>query len=160
MDNIEELSGSVIFEGISAGTVAELCSRGQAVPSEAGHLLFERGEDARELMILQEGVVELFFPVQVMGVTRDLTVETKHKGEVVAWSALVSPYRFTLGARCASDCVLTSLSREVLHEFFKDDPRAGYLLMRNLAGVIGRRLQGMQTIWLRDLQTSAIKRLE
>ncbi len=32
--------------------------------------------------------------------------------------------------------------------------------MRNLAGVIGRRLQAMQTIWMHDLQASATKRME
>jgi CRP-like cAMP-binding protein len=160
MGNAETFSRSVVFEGISEEAIEALCSRGQVLSFEAGHGLFERGQEARELMILQEGVVELLFPVRIMGVTRELAVESKHAGDVVAWSALVSPYRCTLGARCGSDCVLTSLKREVLEEFFRDDPQVGCLFLRNLAGVIGRRLQAMQNIWLLDLQTSAIKRLE
>jgi CRP-like cAMP-binding protein len=155
----DALVGSAVFVDISREAVDELCSRGQTVSFEADHKLFERGQGAEELMILQEGVVELLFPVQIMGVTRAVTMESKHTGDVVAWSAVVSPYRFTLSARCASECTLTSFRRSTLHTFFETDPQTGYLFMRNLAGVIGRRLQAMQTIWMHDLQARAEKRM-
>ncbi len=150
---------SPIFEDIPADAVAELCSRGRSVSFDAGRLLFERGQDADELMILQEGGVELLFPVMILGVTREVTMETKQPGAVVAWSSLVGPYHFTLSARCACDCRLVSFMRDTLHSFFETDPDTGYRFMRNLAGVIGRRLQAMQTLWMHDLQASAAKRL-
>lgn len=154
------LMESAVFEDISEEIVEGLCSRGQVVSFKAGHKLFERGESADELIILQQGIVELLFPVQIMGVSRDVTMEVKQAGDIVAWSSLVSPYRLTLSARCASTGTLTSISRQALLAFFKTDPHTGYLLMRNLAGVIGRRLQAMQTLWVHELQVSATKRLE
>ena len=160
MADAHDLSGSAVFEGISPEALEGLCSRGRPLSFEVGEVLFHRGQDADELMLLRDGVVELFFPVHIIGVTRDLTLESKQPGDVLAWSALVRPYRFTLSARCASKCAVTGLSREVLNRYFETDPATGYLFMRNLAGVIGERLQGMQTIWVRDLQTSAEKRLE
>ncbi|MEK7731999.1 MAG: cyclic nucleotide-binding domain-containing protein [Planctomycetota bacterium] len=160
MDRIQALSGSAIFEEISREVVEELCSRGREVAFKAGHRLFERDQDADELMIVQEGVVDLVFPVQVLTVTREVTMESVQPGDVVAWSALVSPNRFTLSARCASECVLIALSRDHLHAFFETDPYTGYLFMRNLAGVIGRRLQAMQTMWVRELQATAMRRME
>ncbi len=111
-------------------------------------------------MILQDGAVELMFPIMILGVTREVVMETKQPGDVVAWSSLVNPYQFTLSARCASDCRLVSFAREALYSFFEADPQTGYLFMRNLAGVIGRRLQTMQTIWMYELQASSTKRLE
>ncbi|MFQ5501108.1 MAG: Crp/Fnr family transcriptional regulator [Phycisphaerae bacterium] len=155
----EILSRSNIFRDIPQSSIGELCARGKAQSFESGDRLFDRGEDATELMVLQDGVVELFFPIQIMGVTRDLIMETKQPGDVVAWSALVDPHRFTLAARCASDCRVTSLDRPLLESYFEEHPREGYLFMRNLAGVIGQRLHAMQTIWLHDLQSNAIKRL-
>lgn len=154
------LMRSAIFRGIPDHDVAALRMRGQTVTFEAGDLLFERGQDANRLMILQEGVVELLFPLVILGVTREVTMESKQPGEVVAWSSLVSPYHFTLSARCATDCTLVSFAREALYAFFDEDPHTGFLFMRNLAGVIGRRLHAMQTIWMHELQTSASKRLE
>ncbi len=119
MDRIQALSRSAIFEDISLEAIEELCSRGREVSFEAGHKLFERERDADELMIIQEGVVDLVFPVQVVSVTREVTMESVQAGDIVAWSSLVSPHRFTLSARCAKPCVLTCLSRDELHAFFE-----------------------------------------
>ncbi len=151
---------STVFEGISDDAIEDLYSRGEVSSFEAGHKLFKRGQGAEELMILQDGAVELLFPIMILGVTREVIMETKQPGAVVAWSSLVSPYHVTLSARCASDCRLVGFTRDALFAFFEADPRTGYLFMRNLAGVIGRRLQAMQTIWMYELQASATKRLE
>lgn len=159
MDPAAGLSRSAVFSDISPEAIERFRSRGRSLSFEAGHKLFSRGQSAEELLVLQEGVVELLFPVEIMGVTRELTLETLHEGSVVAWSALISPYRFTLSARCASDCVLTGFSRRVCHAFFETDPQTGYQFMRNLAGVVGRRLQAVQAVWMHDLQASAAKRL-
>lgn len=158
-DENASLLQSAVFEDISEEVVEGLCSRGRVVSFDAGQKLFERGESADELIILQSGVVELLFPVQIMGVSRDVTMEVKQAGDIVAWSSLVKPYRLTVSARCASTGTLTSVSRQELLAFFETDPKTGYLFMRNLAGVIGRRLQAMQTLWAHDLQASAAKRL-
>ena len=151
---------SAIFENISDDIVQELCESGQVLSFDADSKLFERGQKAKELMILLDGVVELVFPFRVLGAIREIPMESKRAGDVVAWSALVNPYQFTLSARCATECKLASLSREGLYRFFERDPATGYLFMRNLAGVIGRRLQAMQTMWMHDLESSAAKRLE
>ncbi len=160
MNRIQALSSSAIFEDVSQEAIEELCSRGREVSFEPGHKLFERDQHADELMIVQEGVVDLVFPILIMSVTREVAMESAQAGAVLAWSSLVSPHRFMLSARCASRCVLTCLSRENLHAFFEVHPQTGYLFMRNLAEVIGRRLQAMQAMWMRELQAAATKRME
>lgn len=157
MGSGEGLSGlqSAVFEGVSEDALTQLAAQGEVVSFESGHMLFERGQDAEELMILQEGSVELLAPVEIMGVTRLVTMEAKQPGDVVAWSSLVRPYHFTLSARCASRCTFTVFRRDALDRYFETDPLTGYLFMRNLAGVIGRRLQAMHVIWMHDLQAGA-----
>jgi len=153
------ISQSAIFEDIEPNVVDHLCSKGRQISVESGHRLFDRDQDASDLMILQEGTVDLVFPVHVMNVTREVAMDRLQSGDVVAWSALVRPYRFTLSAECTTPCVLKVLSRSTLEEFFKTDPHTGHLFMRNLAGVIGRRLQNLQMMWVYDLQTSAAKHM-
>ncbi|MFQ5413314.1 MAG: Crp/Fnr family transcriptional regulator [Phycisphaerae bacterium] len=154
------LLSSAIFADIPREAVEELCSRGCEVTFEVGHKLFERDQDSSKLMILQEGVVDLVFPIEVMNVTREVTMESVQAGDVLAWSSLVVPHRFTLSARCASRCVLMALGRDALHAFFETDPQTGYRFMRNLAGVVGRRLQAMHRMWMRELQATAERRME
>ncbi len=116
---------AAVFQGIPQDAIEQLATHGAFVSFDAGHKLFERGEDAEKLMILQEGVVELLAPVEIMGVTRDVTMETKQAGDVVAWSSLIVPYHFTLSARCASRCTFAVFHRDALHEYFEEDPRTG-----------------------------------
>src|SRR3990172_11274003 len=151
---------SAIFEDISEDRVREFCERGHVLSFDADSKLFERGESGDELMILLDGVVELVIPLRLLGVSREVPMESKHAGDVVAWSALVRPYHFTLSARCATKCKLMSLGRAALLPFFDSDPATGYVFMRNLAGVIGCRLQALQTMWTHDVVSTAVKRLE
>lgn len=151
---------SAIFEDIPENTIRKLCSLGHVISFDAGYKLFTRGDGGDELMILMDGVVELVTPLLVFGVSREVPMESKQSGDVVAWSALVRPYHFTLSARCATKCKLMSLGRVALFGFFEANPAIGYMFMRNLAGVIGRRLQALQMMWMHDLEATAAKRLE
>src|SRR3989304_786915 len=82
---------SAIFEDIPEDTIQELCGRGHVLSFDAGTKLFERGESGEELMILLDGVVELVIPLRVLGVSREVPMESKHAGDVVALAALVGP---------------------------------------------------------------------
>ncbi len=76
MDRIQARLRSEIFEGISREIVEKPCSRRRELAFKAGHDLFERDEHAEELMIVQDGVADFVFPVQVLTVTRGVTMET------------------------------------------------------------------------------------
>jgi len=152
-----DFSRAPVLEGIPSASVERIRSRGRDLRFDSNQLLFRRGDAAEDLMILREGVVGLFFPIHILGADREITLENKEAGDLVAWSALVPPHRFTLSARCTAACEVTALSREVLLDEFQRDPQVGYLFMRNLAGVIGRRLELLQTSWLADLQSRAVE---
>lgn len=150
---------SSLFDQISENVVANLCARGQTLSFEPGSRLFNRGEKAEDLLILRDGIVELTFPVRILGAVREVSIENKQVGEVVAWSALVHPYRYTLSGQCVTDATVLSLSRAALEAAFAADPVTGYQFMRNVASVIGRRLQTIQALWMHDVEAEAIKRL-
>ncbi len=151
------ITQAAIFRDLEPEWVEALCRQGRRFTGEPKQMLFERGDDARELLLLTQGVVELLFPVHVMGFTREVTMETKQPGDVVAWSAVISPYHYTLSARCANRCTLLGFERDMLMSFFREHPEAGFLFMRNLAGVIAARLQGIQMMWMRDLQAGTAR---
>lgn len=145
------LRGSIIFEDISGDDIEALYGLGHEVTVEAHQILFERGDASDELIILLDGTVELLFPIHVMGVTREVAMESKQAGDVVAWSSVIRPYHFTLSARTVSQCQLIKFNRDRLFNYFEDHSKTGYLFMRNLASVIGRRLQAIQMRWTHDL---------
>ena len=123
-----------------------------------GQIVLAHGDEARELMILASGAIQLEFPVAILGESRSIPFETKRRGEVVGWSALVPPYRFTLSARVSGEAGVVVLPRAELAELFEADLGLGFLVMKNLASIIGQRLHVTQEMWAREIQRSLQER--
>ncbi|MEW6755313.1 MAG: cyclic nucleotide-binding domain-containing protein [Candidatus Latescibacterota bacterium] len=125
---------------------------GRPLTMPAGSVLFDLGAPADRVFVVERGRVALTLPMQVGGVEEDVLVEEKQAGETFGWSGLVPPHRYTLKAGAAVESVVWTLPRAALLEHFAARPEIGYIVTRNLAAVIGRRLQIFQTMWLREMQ--------
>ena len=73
---------------------------------------------------------------------------------MVGWSGLVPPHRYTLNASAPLVTELLALPRAALLAHFAACPAVGYVVCRNLAGIVGQRLQVLQAMWLREMQRS------
>lgn len=138
--------------GIEQGAGEALWALGQPISYRAGDQLFDRGGQARDLLIIESGSIELFFPVPILGAVKEIVVERLGPHDVVAWSAVVSPHALTLSARCAAPASVRAFPRDRLLEHLREHPLAGYVFMQNLAHVIGRRLHDFQNLWIREVR--------
>jgi CRP-like cAMP-binding protein len=118
----------------------------------SGSVLFELGGEARHLYIVQRGRIALSLPLTVGGRARDVLVEERGPGQTVGWSALIPPHRFTLHAVASLDSDVLDLPREALEAHLGTHPAAGYRVARNVAAIVGQRLQVVQAMWLREMQ--------
>jgi hypothetical protein len=65
--------------------------------------------------------------------------------EAFGWSSLASPYKYRLSGYCtANSCKLIKIERESLRKLFELDPDIGYVVMSNIANVVGRRFHNLQ----------------
>lgn len=147
MERIPEL-----FAGLSTEEVSEALSFGSRITIRARSELFRMGDAADRLFIIDRGRIRLTLPMQVRGQEEAVQVEESVPGQIVGWSALIPPYRFTLTASAPLETELIALSRDSLRGYFEKNPSIGYTVSLNLAAVIGRRLQLFQTMWLREMQ--------
>ena len=77
--------------------------------------------------------------------TSDQALSVVEPGGSWGWSAMVPPHKYTLSGYCTSAaCRFIRLQREDLWELFEQNPRIGYVFMRNLAVVIGQRFHAVQ----------------
>ena len=119
---------------------------------EPGDYLFLLGDDADRLYVVAKGVVDLCFPINVGGAMKDISVESATAGKTLGWSALVSPFRFTLSARAAEASEVISFTRADLLRFFEAEPRIGYDFLTGISEIVGIRLLKVQALWVRELQ--------
>jgi len=141
-----------LANGLSDEATATLWSLGTTLRSGAGATLFDLGAGADRVFQVVSGRVTLTLPMQVRGQQQDVLVEERLAGETLGWSGLIPPHRYTLKATTPVETELIAFPRDALLRHFAENPQVAVAVTRNVAMVIGHRLQVFQAMWLREMQ--------
>jgi CRP-like cAMP-binding protein len=147
-----------LLRGLSDEEAAAFMALGVPTSLASGQTLFRLGAEADRAYLVMRGRIALTLPIQIRGAEEEVLVEEKMPGETVGWSGLVPPHRFTLNATAAIASDLVAFSRAAVLDHFTAHPGVGHTVTRNLATVIGHRLQVFQTMWLREMQRTVDQR--
>lgn len=154
MTDVVELKVLKIFEGIGEEEMAligPLCDRRGF---DAGETFFRADEAAEELLILLSGRAALTIPISVYMVERQLQIESRGPGDLLGWSALVPPHRYTLTARATEAGEVLAVGREAFLGFCAEHPSEGYTIMANVARIIGERLVQVKALLVKEVERS------
>lgn len=141
-----------VLVGLPEDEVARVLALGSRRRLSSGEVLFDLGGAADNLFVVESGCLALTLPMKLRGRDQDVLIEETTPGQALGWSALVPPHRFTLRAAAAIDSEVLALPRSALVDHFAAHPAVGYAVSRNVAAVVGQRLQVFQTMWLREMQ--------
>lgn len=138
--------------GLDEQAAAEVLALARPVRLEAGAIVFALGEEATNLYVVERGLVKLTMPMQVAGREENVLIEERTAGQTLGWSTLVPPHRFTSTASVPVQTELLAFPQSDLVRLFERRPEVGYLVSRNVAAIVGQRLQVFQAMWLREMQ--------
>lgn len=124
-----------LFQGIHSTTrkAVEAIADRQSCP--AGGFVFQSGEPAQHLYILDKGRIRLRFSDG-----GQVAYALSEPGEIFGWSSMVNQAAYTLSAQTVSEVSVIQLESKKLEEILAGDPTSGMLFYRNLAEFIGQRL--------------------
>jgi len=137
----QELQRYRYFAGLPESAMQELAWISSLRPFKAGERLLEEGARATHLLIVKSGQVDIVYR---LGDGREVTAETAIAGEVLAWSALLEPYKLTASLVGTKDGELIALEGTKLRELCEADTWLGYQLMTEIARVLRDRLTGLR----------------
>lgn len=140
------------FQNLEAHERATLVAAGEEVQLDTGKPLFALGDPMPRFYLIISGEVALTLSMKLRNEEKEITLETKGKGALIGWSALVRPHRSTLGAKTTAPTRLLSLEREVLHKTFEANPRIQQVTQVNIAEIIAGRLRMFEASLIHDLQ--------
>ncbi len=129
--------------------IAKICKK---ITFKTGERIFEAKNFAEYLYIVSEGAVELRFTISYYNVSQEITLERKTEGEVFGWSALTKPNVYTNTALAIQDSNLLSLNERDISELCKKNEHLGFILMKNIAEIIGERFQMVQKMLMNEIQ--------
>ncbi len=141
-----------LFSKLSDAELEKVASSVMEKQYEAGTTIFQEGDNAEELLILQEGkvAVQITLPKAQIQMSRRLTVDIVNRNDVVGWSVIVEPYVYTLTAVCLQRVKALSLSGTKLRWLLRDDPKIGYEVLKGLIKVMASRLDDTRQLLISE----------
>ena len=105
----------------------------------AGTQMFSEGDPADSLNIIIQGEVEIQY---ILGSGERRTVDTLVDGDILGWSALIEPYKYTAVCTTKRDTRLVAIQAQKLRDLCGQDPMLGYRLTNQIAKLLANRLEG------------------
>jgi len=124
-----------LFRGIDPEVMEEIANICSEEKYTKDTVLFEKGEEAESLYILEQGTLNL-----VIKNGGSLIYGLTESGQVFGWSSLVESGVYTASGVCATDLKAVKIEREKLERVFDRHPEVGFKVLKRLAGVISQRL--------------------
>ncbi len=126
-----DLSLSYVFKGLNDDQLKRIEAIAQELSIEEGQEIFKEGGEAKAIYILKSGAVELVTMVEndfelPISILRD-------PGDIFGAGVLVTPYEYTLTARCFKAGILLKFEKSALQKLMKDDRDLNCVIMSNLA---------------------------
>jgi len=125
------------FHGLDDSITELLAGCASNVHVRRGEFVFHEGEPADHFYVLRRGMVA----IEVRTPARGVVLDTLQDGDVMGWSWMVPPYRWTFDARATAETSAVAFDAACLRVKFDTDPRVGYDLTKRFVGVMNQRLQ-------------------
>jgi len=131
-----------VFSALSSVELEKVASQALEKEYEAGAAIFQEGDRAEELLVLEDGKValQMTLPRTEPEISRRITVDIVTRNEVVGWSAVVEPHIYTLTAICLQKVKVLSINGTKLRRLLQDNPGTGYEVLKGLIQVVTLRL--------------------
>ena len=133
----EYLATHPFFSGLSDDILKFLCECSETFEIKKGQILFRQDEKADKFYVVRNGRISIEIPA-IMGPTLDL--QSLGNDQVLGWSWLISPYKWSFQAEAEEDTELLMFDGAAILAHCEQDSRFGYELLKKFAALMSIRL--------------------
>lgn len=135
---------SELFKDLSQDVLKKIVAFCQEAEYLRGDTIYLEGDETRHLYVLEYGLVTLRIDTPV-GEEKVMVTAIRDRGEIFGWSSLVAPHFHTATAVCLESTKLLVVDGVELMRLLEEDPRSGFVVMKNVAAIIASRLRKART---------------
>lgn len=129
------------FKELNADYVRLMAGCGEHVVFRAGETIADEGSEADAFYLIQRGRVALQLHAAATGAAR---IQTLDAGDILGWSWLFPPFRWSIEVRAEQDVHAIRLDGKCLRRKCDADPVMGYALMQRFSYIMSQRLEAMR----------------
>ena len=140
MVSTELLRRYPFFGGLTDAELAGIAMVAQEITFASDVIIFEAGDLATQLYVLETGAIELLHRAPGQGGDSITPVGSIAAGEPFGVSAFLEPYRMTATARCQAPVKAVAIDAFALRAMSEVDCHLGYTVMAHIARALAERL--------------------
>lgn len=125
------------FSRLDADVRAQLTACSREVFFDTGDTLLAEGQPADRCYVLNSGRVAVGVRTPAHGLT---VIETLHRGDILGWSWLFPPHRWTFDAVALKPVTATEVRTACLLPLLEHDPRVAAAVYRSVGELMSQRL--------------------
>ncbi len=133
----EYLSSHEFFSGFNDDILKFLCQCSSMHEIKKGQILFRQGENADKFYVVRNGYISIQMPA-IIG--PNLEIQALGKNQVLGWSWLISPFKWSFQAMAEEDSELLMFDGVAILARCEQEPKFGYELLKKFAGLMSMRL--------------------
>ncbi len=134
----KDLAEADLFRGLTEKDLVLFTKLGTIKRFKKGDHLVAEDQQGHDVFIILAGRADIEITLPDSG--RAQVIATIKKGEILGDLMLLDYVRRSASARAKDDVTTITWTKEELLELFEKNTRIGYVVMRNLAKIIARRL--------------------
>ncbi len=155
MITIEDLRQCEVFSGLTDDELTEILAFCREETYAKETRIFNEGDVADTFYILLDGKVRLEYEICPQpDYCQDARILLDKPGDFMGWSSLVKPRRLTAYGVCVTDIRVVTIDGKRLNELMERDSHIGFVIVKELAGLINNRLKEAKGLSLRRLMGS------
>ncbi|MDM7998750.1 MAG: cyclic nucleotide-binding domain-containing protein [Dehalococcoidia bacterium] len=158
MVTVHDLRHFNLFAGLDDSELAQIARLCTRRTYEGGAEIFSPGSQAGDIFMLEGGNDAVQIEINICEHAPRTVIHTLQKGEVFGWAALVPPHQRTATARCIERASVICLNGRELMDLLDKNYHMGYVVMKNLSGILSTRLTYTTLVLRREIRKVA-KRL-
>lgn len=146
-----------IFKDLSEDDLARISTLCSELAIDQDAPLFTEGRDAPHLYVVTSGQVALQKSIRAPAgkAPRRTTVAICGPGDVVGWSAIVPPHKYTHSAVSWGETILLKIDGVTLRRALDTHPDLGVKIMKAMAETISSRLDQTTSALITERETMA-----
>ena len=136
--DVHSLSQETFFAGLDVAHMRYLINHAREREYARGEVLFRQGERATTFYLVTAGEVVVEIPA-ITGPALEL--QRLGDGQILGWSWMIPPYRWTFMARAEEDARVLEFDGEAILAHCEEDPAFGYALLKRFTVLMTERLE-------------------
>ena len=140
-----------IFEGLTLEELDTVFEISEEITYKSGDIILEEssyGADA-DFFVIQKGNVKVELQASQKQTDKKINkrLAVLKSGDVFGEMVLLRSRRRSAQVSAYSDLTVWKVNQKKLFQLFDQNPRLGYMLMRNLAAILSDRIMDMNFMW-------------